>query len=234
MSLRSIIAFGCVALFLIVGCAQVQQPKTEPLTFQNQLQSAVHWQNIAKKQGDYIYKFFKDNGLIEEDGTTPAVYIKESDKSAFGVAMRKYLVTELMSDQYKEQYNVNINVSSKSDAPVVVSWETQLVNRAPWRPKPFYGVPAFIVDVVGTLLVGGGWHTTDVGVPHTELILTSMIDLRNLKSRYSDTYFINDDDKGNYWQDPAAYAAASAYSKSIRAKDDAMRAKFAERGQLAQ
>ena len=62
-----------------------------------------------------------------------------------------------------------------------------------------------------------------------------MIDLRELKmARHSNTYFINDEDQGNYWQNPAAYAASSAYSKSIRAKDDAMRAKFAESGQLAQ
>jgi len=83
---------------------------------------------------------------------------------------------------------------------------------------------------VGIILVGGGWHTSDLGVPHTELVLTTKIDLRELKARYSDTYFINDDDCYNYDQNPAAYA----YSKSIRAKDDAERSKLAQKGQLAQ
>ncbi|NLE25326.1 MAG: hypothetical protein GX625_08285 [Clostridiaceae bacterium] len=236
MRLKTVAILFCAVLFFI-GCAQVQQPKTQPVSSQYQLQSASHWQTIAKQEGEYIYKAITDPKykLVDEDGGSPAIYISEADKSAFGVAMRKYLITELMSDEFKKTHPVEINISSKSDAPIVVSWETQLVNRAPWRPKPFYGVPAFIADLVGIILVGGGWHTSDVGVPHTELILTTMIDLRELKmARHSNTYFINDEDQGNYWQNPAAYAASSAYSKSIRAKDDAMRAKFAESGQLAQ
>jgi len=231
------VALFCAALFLLVGCvSQVQQP-TSPTTnsiLQEQLQSATHWQTIAKEQqGEYIYQALTNPKfkLVDSDGNAPAIYISESDKSPFGVAMRKYLISWLMSDDFKKNHPVEINLSSKPDAPIVVSWETQLVNRAPWRPKPFHGVPAFILEAVAFIFAGGGWHTSDVGVPHTELILTTMIDLRDLKmARHSDTYFINDDDGGNYWQNPEAYA----YSKSIRAKDDAMRSKFAQTGQLAQ
>jgi len=242
MRFRFAIVFFCSALILIVGCAQVQQPKTEPLVSQTQLQSASHWQNIAKKEAVFIdqtVKRLKKETLMKD---TDTVYISEADRSAFGVALRRYLTTELMSYEKKEpngnlerKYpDVNL-VPTPSNTAFTFAWDTQLVNRSPWRPKPFYGLPAFIIDLVGTILVGGGWHTTDCGVPHTELVLTTTINLRSLAvASNSETYFINDEDGGNYWQNPQAYASAVAYSKSIRAKDDAERSKFAQTGQLAQ
>jgi len=223
--MRTVIIFLCTSLFLIAGCAEVQRPTTEKFYFQKQLQSAIHWQSIAKEEAMRINTVLVSHGFIEEGKASPAIYISEDDKSPFGMAMRDYLLTELMTT------NPALQISNDPDAPFVFAWNTQWVTRNPNRPKPFLGIPFLVAETVATLIMGGGWNTTDLSVPHTELILTSSIILNNqCLERYSDTYFINDNDWINYDESPASYY----HPRSIAANDLKWKNKLTRQGLLNQ
>lgn len=226
---KLVIFIFCAALFIVGGCAEVQRPTTQEFHLQQQLQSARHWQTIAKLNAEYLIKTLVDGGFIEKDTTTPAIYISEADQSPFGLALRGYLLTELMN--LKSTTYPKLEISDNSDSPIILSWNTQLVNRNTTRLKPFLGIPVCIGEFVATLVMGGGWNTSDVTVPHTELILTTNIKIGKTRlARYSETYFINDEDWTNYRQNITAYL----HPQSIAAKDGAWKRKLVQKGLLAQ
>jgi hypothetical protein len=224
--MKAVIIFSFVTLFLIVGCSQVPRPTTFEFTTQQQLQSATHWRVIARTTAARINSAMMGQGFVEKDNSTPAIYISNADTSPFGVAVRNYLITELMN------INSSLRISNNPDSPIIVSWDSQLISRAPFRPRPFLGVPVAIVEYAGTILVGGGWNTSDFGVTHTEVILTTNIQVRDhVMARYSDTFFINDGDCENY---EGTTVVNGVHPRSIAAKDQAWRAKLAKKGLLAE
>ncbi len=146
----------CVALFLIAGCSEVPRPKTLNWYFtQPQLESATHWQILAKRTAERLNKLLDEQGFIKQDKSAPSIYIPDADRSPFGVAFRGYLLTELM------EINPRFRLTNNPDEPFSLVWEVQLVDRLPHRAKPFWGVPVFIVDVVGMVLMGAPWNTFD-------------------------------------------------------------------------
>ena len=238
--MRKVAIFFCAVLFLIAGCAQVPIQATFPYAsgepvqreasyfYQQQLQSATHWQLIAKLTTE---RLSSDPDLLDflksqSGGSPPRISIQSSDKSPFGQAFRGYLITELK--------NAHFLLSETPDGPINLRWSTQLVNRNKERVRQFLGVPASIVLLVGTILFGNGWHTGDYMIPHTEVVLTTRVTIGedsvvNTIKSYSDIFYINDGDGNNYYA-----AATNAFSRSIAGKDEAWRIRLAREGWLSQ
>lgn len=195
--------FFCALLFVVAGCAQVPRPATFPYSFQQQLQSASHWELIAKSTIEDLCTTLVGG----PDQSRPPIYVQSSDKSPFGRAFRTYLITELI--------NSGFSISSSPDKSISVNWEVQLIRRNAERLKPLLpGLPAVIIGAAATVLSGPGWDTTNHRVPHTELILTTTVTrTEGILAANSKTYFITRDgprktwtfyinyqERNNYWE----------------------------------
>jgi hypothetical protein len=182
--------FFCAVLFLVAGCAQVPRPATFPYSFQEQLQSASHWQLIAKSTIQDLC-----TTLVGAPGKPPSpIYVQSSDKSPFGRAFQAYLITELIKSGF--------SISSSPDNSISVNWSVQLIRRNAERRKPdLPGLPAGVLGAAVTVLSGPGWNTTGRKVPHTELILTTTVTrTQGILAANSKTYYINDQDRYKYWE----------------------------------
>lgn len=235
--MRKSIIFCCAILSLVVGCAQIPKPSNYTYSVQRQLQSATHWQQIARQTAERLSSdpLLLDVVKNHYGKSTPCIYIKTEDKSTFDMAFRKYLMTELINAGFSFPKDPN-------DSPVRIYWDLQLVDRNQERLKPI-GIPEFIADVVVRFLTGISWNTGDLLVPHTELIVTTRFTVgddlpSNIIRSYSDTYYINNGDSNNFYQMANAnHFQAQAYAvhpRSIAAKNEAWRIKLAQQGLLSQ
>ncbi len=205
--------FFCAVLFLVAGCAEVPRPATFPYSFQQQLQSASHWELIAKSTIEDLYTSLVGG----PDQPRPPIYVQSSDKSPFGRAYRTYLITELIKSGFY--------ISDSPDKSISVNWSVQLIRRNVERRKPALPglhnaiatvawtagwtahlvaplAPAIIASEAGALLLDHELYgtTTDHKVPHTELILTTMVTrTQGILAANSKTYYINEQDRNNYW-----------------------------------
>ena len=206
--------FFCALLFVVAGCAEVPRPSTFPYSFQQQLQSASHWELIAKSTIEDLY-----TGLVGGPDQPQPIYVQSSDKSPFGRAFRTYLITKLIKSGFK--------ISSSPDKSISVNWSVQLIRRNAERRKP--ALPG-LHNAIATAGWTAGWTarafghnaplatyavaselvallmdhelnqtTTDHKVPHTELILTTTVTGTQGILAATKTYYINDQDRNNYW-----------------------------------
>lgn len=188
---KGAIYFCAILLLMIAGCAQVPRPTTFPYSFQQQLQSASHWDFIAKS----IVEDLQTTLVGGLDQPRLFIYIQNTDKSPFGKAFRTYLTTHLI--------NSGFSISGSPDkATISVNWSVQLIRRNAERIKPVLpGVPAFIIGTAVTVLAGPGWNTTDCRTPHTEIILTLTFTRKEeILAVDTKTFYINDQERNNYWE----------------------------------
>jgi len=218
------IIFCCAALFLAAGCAEIPRPSTYPVSLQKHIQSATHWQNIAKLTVERLSSNPHLTDIVKSDHKTSSrVYVQTNDKSPFDTAFRKYLTTELI--------NAGFGISESLDTPVRIYWDVQLVSRDKNRWKPGPGVPEFIGEGLVWFFTGIRWNTTDFWAPNTELILTTKFTIgedkpQNIAGVYSDTFYINNEDWANYdFQD--------SHPRSIAAQDEAWKRRLARQGLLS-
>jgi hypothetical protein len=182
--------FFWAVLFLVAGCAEVPRPSTFPYSFQQQFQSASHWELIAKSTIEDLC-----TTLVGGPGQPrPHIYVQSSDKSPFGRAFRTYLITELIKSGF--------SISSSPDKSTSINWEVQLIRRNAERWKPALpGLPAEVIGAAVSVLSGFGWNTTGKKVPHTELILTTTVKRpEGILAANSKTFYINDQERNNYWE----------------------------------
>jgi hypothetical protein len=217
----------CTAVFLICGCAELPKPMTFPLTTQTQLQSATHWQVIAKGNAQRVNSVLIDQGYVKPDGSEPIIFIANNDNSSFGVAYREYLITEL------KLINPRVRISDIPGVPIHVRADTQMVYRNPDRLKP-EGLIEGVAEFTWELLTGSRWTTRGPLVSHAELILTTRVMVYGAQghhpvelARYSDTFYVNDGDMYNY-----NYGAGQDrnYWKSIAGQDEAWKNRLAQQG----
>lgn len=215
------------AVFLISGCAELPKPMTFPLTTQNQFQSATHWQVVAKNDAQRISSVLIGQGFVKEDGSAPPIFIPKTDNSPFGVAFREYLITEL------KLINPRFLISNNPGEPIHIIADTQIVyrNSNRWKPE---GLVEGVAELVWELLTGTRWTTRGL-VSHAELIITTKIMMHGAKeqlpmelARYSDTFYINDTDMGNY--NSGLAAQGRNYSRSIAGQDEAWKQRLANEG----
>ncbi len=174
------------------ACAEVPRSSTFQYDFQPHIQSASHHHIIARDMVlDIKASLFPEPTIVY-----PRIYVQDRDKSPFGRSFRTFLIDEL----HRNGFIVGLSEAE----PMHLSWSTQFVDRSAERLKPCLpGVPFMVLAGVGTLLFGPGWTTTDCTAPHTELILTSLVTRDGTTlMRKSNTYYINDQDRNNYWPMP--------------------------------
>jgi hypothetical protein len=216
------VVFCFVALFLVAGCAEVPRPVTFNAPTQQHVQSASHWESLARTTVERLSRNPHLPGLLNS-----GIYVQANDKSLFDRAYRKYLITALNNAGYV--------VSESLDSPVGIYWDVQVVkrNKQRWLPRP--GAPEFVAETVVWAFTGLRWNTTDFFDPQTEGILTTRFTTGGDKSQnivaegvYSDTFYINDADWVNYAD------AFQGYSpRSIAANDEAWKRKFSQEGLLS-
>jgi len=202
---------------------------TYPLVTQNQIQSATHWQVIAKGNAQRVCQVL--NPYVKPEPPESVIFISNNDNTAFGVAYREYLITEM------KLINSNIRISELPNVPIHVITDTQIVYRNPDRWKP-EGLVEGVAEFVWELLTGTRWTTRGPLVSHAELILTSRIMIYGVKgyppvelARYSDTYYINDGDMSNYYSGVAGQGRN--YWKSIAGRDEAWRMRLTQEGWIS-
>jgi hypothetical protein len=225
MSKFSVIFFA--VFFLFIGCADIPKPTNFKSSIQPQLQSATHWQQLARITSD---RLTSDSALLDNvkkhyKNTESSVCILNYGTSPFDIAFYKYLTTEFVNSGY--------TILDNDNSPIKINWEIQLVNRNKDRGKPLLGIPEFIADGVVRLLTGISWNTSDYLTPHTEVIMTTRITIgpdipSNIARSYSDTFYINDEDWANYVSPKQA-----VYARSIAGKEEMWKMKLRQKGLLS-
>jgi hypothetical protein len=184
-------------------------------------------EHVFLNQRHYFFFIFRNRntGILAE--------VVQKNHGIKNLTARKTMPTQKTFSQLMDAHF--LLAGNPDDGPINVRWSTQLVSRNKERAKTFYGVPAFVIGLVGTILIGNGWYTTDVMVPHTEVSLTTKFTIgqdsveKTIK-RYSDIFYINDEDCNNYYQ---MAASDNVFSRSIAGKDEAWRMRLAQQGWLS-
>lgn len=192
-----------IAAFLATGCAsEVPSPKTFPLTSQQKIKSAHHWDVIAKDAAQQAASSLVKHKL----GSTPVVVTSPQSGASFQLGFKNFLITHLV--------DLNQPVAQK-DAEVEVQFETQIVRHASDRQASIPGeltvLTAGILVVrqaalhwsgdalkAGTLAAAGlaDWGKGQItSTTKTEVIVTTSV-IRNGQylSRKTDVYYLEDAD----------------------------------------
>jgi len=176
---------------LAAACAKVPSQQSYPYSYQHRMQSADHWERLAKKVvSNQITPFF--NGQSE---SIKSVYIETKDRSAFGIAFQTYLATEL--------FKKSIPITGNLNDGVALEWSVQKVihNGNRNNPGPPGGIIGAVVAFIGDLFGGDSYYYGNV--PHTELLVTTKLKSKDMiYSRETETLYINDKDTQNYWVMP--------------------------------
>ena len=192
-----------VTLFLLTGCySQVPKPTTYPMTYQQKMQAAHHWQVLADDVGNQITRFIKYEDLNQADQF--GIYI-EPLPGIFGQAFTHMITANLVES--------DVRVVHKKEKCPVIRFEIQLIKHKAER---------FNRPVPGTLtaLAAGIWVLREISwdtlaalaIPaaavgdvalgamatlpkHEVLVTTSVIGTNNRYLLYrNDIYYINDKD----------------------------------------
>ncbi len=175
-----------LAVLILCACAKVPGQGSYPFSIQNKMQSAHHWDVLAKEVTEQqILPLFASRTL------PPTLYIQESDRSDFGRAFHTYMTSELMNDR--------IGLTRDPDSPLKLKWSIQMVDHCGTRFNP--GPPG-VLGVIGysAALVFAGPDAVPLGpVPSTELLITLQIENNGMVlSRSTKTLYISDADRTNY------------------------------------
>ena len=203
-----IIEFGII--FFLSGCAymhsQVPKPATYPLTYQQKMQAAEHWDVLARDVAAQTALLLntQDTNLFSGYG----VYV-EPQPGVFGKAFTNMLIGHLVSS--------GIRVVRKRESCPVLRFETQLIKHRTCRferppPGAFTALATgiFVLRHItwGTLTFLGipGAALLDVGIghpaalPHHEVLITTSLTDKNDRYLLCNTnlYYINDPDWWHY------------------------------------
>ncbi|OQY57510.1 MAG: hypothetical protein B6245_16670 [Desulfobacteraceae bacterium 4572_88] len=204
-----VIVSGMMLLFS--GClemrSQVPKPATYPISFQQKMQAAAHWEILARDVADQVIQFLEhqDTNLFSGYG----IYV-EPQLGVFGRAFT-HMLTEHLVD-------AGIRVVRKRESCPVLRVETQLIKHKTARfDRPFPGAftalagGLFVLrhiswSTLAALSVPGAAVIGDYGIgyratlPHHEvLITTSMTDIDDRYLLYNaDLYYVNDPDWWHY------------------------------------
>ena len=200
------------ALFALVasGCqSQVPMPATYDLTYQQKMQAAYHWQVLARDLAAQV------DLRMAERNLPPFIYVDgEGGGTAFDEAFHDMLITELVDRGY-QVYGIETSETT------TVAYKTQVVKHASGRwVRPPVGTFAalgagilavreiIVADVSTAAVVGGvavAATAAELGagsvtsLSDTEVIITtSLVRNGSYLARYSDIYYIPDNDAEHY------------------------------------
>ncbi|MBU0986741.1 MAG: hypothetical protein KKH68_05755, partial [Proteobacteria bacterium] len=103
-------------MFLISGCSQVPKPATYPLSYQQKMQAAKHWDILAKDVAGQVARFLqnKDKYILNQEG----LYV-QPQPGVFGNAFSEMLIAHLLKN------GIKVN-TTKEDYPVL-EFKAQLI-----------------------------------------------------------------------------------------------------------
>jgi hypothetical protein len=217
------IALLLAAVALLAGCqSQVPLASTYDLTYQKKMQSAYHWQVLAKDVADQVS--LRSASLPRTIAVEP-----EGPATTFSTALDDMLITELV--------NRGFAVRDEADADtLVLRYKTQIISHDSdrfVRPPPgsivalTAGVLAVRQVLIGAwdsgqaaVVAGAGAVGADVvsgavtDVTDTEVIVTtSLLRVGAYVARYTDFYYVPDAEAGLY-QGEAEQAANKDFTIS--------------------
>ena len=192
-----------VVTLLTTGCAsEVPIPTTYPVTTQQKIKSAHHWDVIAKDAAQQAAASLVKNNL----SSTPVTVSTPQTEAPFQTGFRNFLITHLVG--------LNQPVAQKN-TDIEIQFETQVVRHASARQAHIPGEltaigagimvtrqavmnwsgsaqAAGVLGLAGLADLGMGYAT---GLPQTEVILTTSL-LRNgqFLMRKTDVYYVEDVD----------------------------------------
>ncbi len=208
-SFRKIASVGFAAALsgLLAACGSpTPVPISYPLTFQQDMESAAHWQMVAADMWDEISKRLTAGGYHE----TAIGLEGPAAHSQFSHAMNDFLFTEIVNHgvavssnaAFTVTYAVQVLQYHDHDSPVTPGLYTGVAGAGAlgalgWQddwgigPAAAAGVPlAAAADFVN------GWTPSD---SQTEVVLTfSVTDATSVRIRESKVYYIPDGDAGLY------------------------------------
>jgi hypothetical protein len=200
MRIAALIGFSV----LLAACAGAPRPAGYPYSYQNKMQSAYHWEVLAKElvETQVIHRSSSGAPWINPG----PIYVDDSDRSEFGKVFHTYLVTELINHGIYPLPRKDQNV-------IVVKWGTQLVcNSKPYCDFP--GVIAGAVEIAFGVLVGTSLLPPP---PNTELVTTIQVDRDGIiLSRQTRNYYLNGDDVWNFWNPPESSGNTAKLQSNYR------------------
>lgn len=207
--MKALIAFVIIVSLGLVGCAsQVPVPTTYPLTYQQKMQAAHHWDVLASDVAQRLGAAL--NSLGAED--TLVLHVRPADElSVFGRAFYNLLATQLM----QQGFGVSVD---PAEASLEVLYDVQVVthnDRGFIRPTPglFTGLTAGVLVLrelatssVPEAAALAGAVAADIGTgyitgptPDSEVIITTSVMSGNrFVTRISDLYYISDNNTKQY------------------------------------
>ena len=201
---------SCLAILVTLAACESQLPiaQSYDLSYQRKMQAAYHWQVLAEDVSSKVIERMETRALpirivIQPEGPT----------TAFSQALEDMLIT-----QFVERGLVVLSVPSQ-DA-IVLTYDVQVVTHEPGRfvreaPGTYALLGAGVIAVtslvndfsVGGLswTVAGAAAAAELGagsyaeVSNTEVIINaSLLWQDEYVARYTDIYYVPDDDSGHY------------------------------------
>ena len=189
--------------FLATGCAsEVPIPTTYPLTSQQKIKSAHHWDVIAKDVAQQTITSLTKNNL----SSIPVTVSTQQPDAPFQMGFRNFLITHLV--------DLNQPVAQKN-AEIEVQFETQVVRHTSERRASIPGeLTALTAGIIvarnaalhwgnnslsaGALAIAGlaDWGKGyDTGLSKTEVIVTTSVTRKGqFLMRKTDVYYLDDVD----------------------------------------
>ncbi|MEJ5364647.1 MAG: hypothetical protein WHS86_06090 [Desulfosoma sp.] len=185
-------ALAVVVAAVLAGCAPVPRPAGHELSYQRKMQSARHWEQLAREVAVEVQKTLPVQGVSGIQQIT----VSADDRSDFGIAFRQFLMTRLRDAGYW--------VTDDAANPTVLRWRTQKVVHEGDRPCAMN-----LPYLVGSLLTLG----MDYGgsLPRSEIILT--VELKRSSAvlwNRSAVFYVNCEDMNHYGSQGPEVAGAPA------------------------
>lgn len=207
--MKALITSAIVASLGLVGCAsQVPVPQTYPLTYQQKMQAAHHWDVLATDVASRL------GGALSsvKGGETVVLHVQPPNELyVFGRAFYNLLTTELI----QKGFGVTLD---PAEADLEVLYDVQLVthkDRGFIRPRPGVfttlttgvlvlrelaesSVPeAAVLAGAAAIDIGSGYITGPT--PDSEVIITtSVMNGNRFVTRISDLYYVSDNNATQY------------------------------------
>ena len=211
----------------IMGCAsQTPEPMSHFYDAQKKLQSAGHWNVLAKDMANKVAGHLKEKNLTGH----PIFLARNASHISFNRAFNEFLISHL--------FNAGVDITGNANAPdtLVLSYSTQLLDHHdPKYTKPPSGVLSFISQSIwarsdwaatenpwlgglpllgiglGEELVGGMYwnnqrYWDENNVPNSELII-------NVSLQLNDKYVLRK--VAIYYVSDAHFSYATTYNQSL-------------------
>jgi hypothetical protein len=216
-----------ITLIFLCSCSNVPKPASYPLSYQQKMQAAHHWDVLA----DDVAKDVKQALASQKDPTlrNKLIYVEPNKSSLFDKVFDTLLITQLVNQEIKlptkNESNQKIKLTTKEESDSLkLKYGTQkVVHKSARHTSPLY--PGMILsgtalghgiykifehhsDTWGLFAAAGAAevindleHDWNWNMPHHEIVITTQLTKPpndTIIYRKSNIYYINDEDFWHY------------------------------------